>query len=54
VRHSSKLEVEDSDLQNYFQLFQKLLSDPVYLGTDTHAQNAKQKLIQVIKILLHI
>ncbi|XP_060600207.1 uncharacterized protein LOC132753723 isoform X2 [Ruditapes philippinarum] len=47
MRHSSKLEVEDSDLQNYFQLLQKLLSDPAYLGTDTHAQNAKQKLIQL-------
>ncbi|XP_060592662.1 uncharacterized protein LOC132747328 [Ruditapes philippinarum] len=47
VRHSSSLEVEDSDLQKYFQLLQKLLSDPVYLATDTHAQNAKQKLTEL-------
>ncbi|XP_060570334.1 uncharacterized protein LOC132728672 [Ruditapes philippinarum] len=47
VRHSPKLEIEDSDLQNYFQLLQNLLSDPAYLGTNTHAQNAKQKLIQL-------
>ncbi|XP_060562498.1 uncharacterized protein CXorf38-like, partial [Ruditapes philippinarum] len=44
VRHSSKLEVEDSDLQKYFKLLQQLLSDPVYLATNTHAQNALQKL----------
>ncbi|XP_060603452.1 uncharacterized protein LOC132756402 [Ruditapes philippinarum] len=47
VRHSSKLEVENSDLQNYFKLLQQLLSDPVYLATDTHAQIANQKLIQL-------
>ncbi|XP_060569393.1 uncharacterized protein LOC132727824 [Ruditapes philippinarum] len=47
VRHSSKLEVEDSDLQKYFKLLQQLLSDPVYLATDTHAQKANQKLIQL-------
>ncbi|XP_060592663.1 uncharacterized protein LOC132747330, partial [Ruditapes philippinarum] len=47
VRHSSSLEVEDSELQKYFQLLQKLLSDPVYLATDTHAQNAKQKLTEL-------
>ncbi|XP_060552618.1 uncharacterized protein LOC132713930 [Ruditapes philippinarum] len=49
VRHSSTLEVEDSDLHHYFQLLQQMLSDPGYLVTDTHAQNAKKKLIQVIK-----
>ncbi|XP_060597173.1 uncharacterized protein LOC132751080 [Ruditapes philippinarum] len=47
VRHSSKLEVEDPDLQKYFKILQHLLSDPVYLATNTHAQNAKQKLIQL-------
>ncbi|XP_060586619.1 uncharacterized protein LOC132742279 [Ruditapes philippinarum] len=44
VRHSSELEVEDKDLQQYFKVLQQLLSDPVYLATDTHAQSAKQKL----------
>ncbi|XP_060565234.1 uncharacterized protein LOC132724397 [Ruditapes philippinarum] len=47
VRHSSTLEVEDTDLQNYFKLLQKLLSDHVFLATDTHAQNAKKKLIEL-------
>ncbi|XP_060604579.1 uncharacterized protein LOC132757337 [Ruditapes philippinarum] len=47
VRHSSTLEVEDSDLQKYFKLLQKLLSDHVYLATDTHAQKAKRKLAEL-------
>ncbi|XP_060577692.1 uncharacterized protein LOC132734845 [Ruditapes philippinarum] len=47
VRHSSTLEVKDTDLQKYFKLLQKLLSDQVYLATDTHAQNAKKKLIEL-------
>ncbi|XP_060566622.1 uncharacterized protein LOC132725500 [Ruditapes philippinarum] len=49
VRHSPTLEVEDSDLQKYYILLilQKLLSDPVYLGSDTLAQNAKKKLIEL-------
>ncbi|XP_060556117.1 uncharacterized protein LOC132716801, partial [Ruditapes philippinarum] len=47
VRHSSTLEVEDKDLQKYFKLLQKLLSDQGYLATDTHAQNAKQKLTEL-------
>ncbi|XP_060584321.1 uncharacterized protein LOC132740432 [Ruditapes philippinarum] len=47
VQHSSKLEVEDQDLQKYFKILQHLLSDPVYLSTDKHAQNAKRKLIQL-------
>ncbi|XP_060553144.1 uncharacterized protein LOC132714320 [Ruditapes philippinarum] len=47
VRHSSTLEVEDTDLQNYFKLLQNLLSDQVYLATDTHAQNAKKKLTEL-------
>ncbi|XP_060558273.1 uncharacterized protein LOC132718574 [Ruditapes philippinarum] len=47
VRHSSTLEVEDIDLQKYFKLLQKLLSDRVYLATDTHAQNAKKKLTEL-------
>ncbi|XP_060574414.1 uncharacterized protein LOC132732084 [Ruditapes philippinarum] len=47
VRHSSKLEIDDSDLQKYFKLLQQLLSDTMYLSTDTHAQNAKKKLIQL-------
>jgi hypothetical protein len=47
VRHSSTFEVEDTDLQKYFKLLQKLLSDQVYLAADTHAQNAKKKLTEV-------
>ncbi|XP_060554446.1 uncharacterized protein LOC132715461 [Ruditapes philippinarum] len=45
--YSSTLEVEDSDLQKYFKLLQNLLSDQVYLATDTHAQNAKKKLMEL-------
>jgi hypothetical protein len=48
VRHSSKPEVEDSDLKKYFHLLRQLLSDPEYLAKDTHAQDAKIKLTEVI------
>jgi hypothetical protein len=47
LRHSPTLEVEDIDLHQYFMVFQQLLSDVGYLATDVHAQNAKQKLIDV-------
>ncbi|XP_060587864.1 uncharacterized protein LOC132743365 [Ruditapes philippinarum] len=47
LRHSSTLEVEDTDLQEYFQVLQQLLSDSAYLASDTHAQNAKQKLTEL-------
>ncbi|XP_060555853.1 uncharacterized protein LOC132716568 [Ruditapes philippinarum] len=54
VRHSSELEVEDKDLQQYFKVLQQLLSDPVYLATDTHAQSAKQKIIDLENDILVI
>ncbi|XP_060584909.1 uncharacterized protein LOC132740881, partial [Ruditapes philippinarum] len=41
------LEVEDTDLHQCFTVFQQLLSDAGYLATDVHAQNAKQKLIDL-------
>ncbi|XP_060584957.1 uncharacterized protein LOC132740913 [Ruditapes philippinarum] len=47
VRHSSKLEVEDTDLQKYFKVLQQLLSDPIHLATDVHAQSAKKKLTEL-------
>ncbi|XP_053403583.1 uncharacterized protein LOC128558439 isoform X2 [Mercenaria mercenaria] len=47
VRHSPCLEVEDTDLQHYFSILQKLLSDPAYLSANTNAQNAKTKLLQL-------
>ncbi|XP_060562543.1 uncharacterized protein LOC132722128, partial [Ruditapes philippinarum] len=47
LRHSPTLEVEDTDLHQYFIVFQQLLSDAGYLATDVHAQNAKQKLIDL-------
>ncbi|XP_060577430.1 uncharacterized protein LOC132734659 [Ruditapes philippinarum] len=47
VRHSSKPEVEDSDLKKYFHLLRQLLSDPGYLAKDTHAQDAKNKLTEL-------
>jgi hypothetical protein len=49
LRHSPTLEVEDTDLHQYFTVFQQLLSDAGYLATDIHAQNAKQKLLDVNK-----
>ncbi|XP_060561957.1 uncharacterized protein LOC132721643 [Ruditapes philippinarum] len=54
VRHSSTLEIEDTDLQKYLKLLQKLLSDKVYLATDTHAQNAKKKLTELENDILII
>jgi hypothetical protein len=48
LRHSPTLEVEDIDLHQYFIVFQQLLSDAGNLATDIHAQDAKQKLINVI------
>ncbi|XP_060597120.1 uncharacterized protein LOC132751036 [Ruditapes philippinarum] len=47
LRHSPTLEVEDTDLHQYFTVFQQLLSDAGYLATDIHAQNAKQKLLDL-------
>ncbi|XP_060572654.1 uncharacterized protein LOC132730692 [Ruditapes philippinarum] len=47
LRRSPSLEVEDEDLHHCFTVFQQLLSDAGYLATDVHAQNAKQKLIDV-------
>ncbi|XP_053388599.1 myosin-2 heavy chain, non muscle-like, partial [Mercenaria mercenaria] len=47
VRHSSQLEIEDTDLQHYFSVLQNLLSDPAYLSANTDAQNAKTKLLQL-------
>ncbi|XP_053382077.1 uncharacterized protein LOC123540064 isoform X2 [Mercenaria mercenaria] len=47
VRHCPQLEMEDTDLQDYFSVLQKLLSDPAYLSANTAAQNAKTKLLQL-------
>ncbi|XP_053382092.1 uncharacterized protein LOC128549472 [Mercenaria mercenaria] len=47
VRHSPQLEVEDTDLQQYFTDLQNLLSDPAYLSANKAAQNAKTKLQQL-------
>ncbi|XP_053382097.1 uncharacterized protein CXorf38 homolog [Mercenaria mercenaria] len=47
VRHSASLEVEDTDLQQYFSILQNLLSDPAYFSANTAARNAKTKLSQV-------
>ncbi|XP_053388816.1 uncharacterized protein CXorf38 homolog [Mercenaria mercenaria] len=48
VRHSPQLEVEDTDLQQYFTDLLNLLSDPAYLSTNTDAKNAKTKLLQCL------
>ncbi|XP_053382096.1 uncharacterized protein LOC123540074 isoform X3 [Mercenaria mercenaria] len=47
VTHSSYLEMEDEDLQQYFSILQNLLSDPGYLATNSSSQNAKKKLTQL-------
>ncbi|XP_053400383.1 uncharacterized protein LOC123565918 [Mercenaria mercenaria] len=47
VRHSPQLEMEDTDLKQYFTVLQHLLSDPTYLSSDTAAKNAKTKLLQL-------
>ncbi|XP_053382041.1 uncharacterized protein LOC123543813 [Mercenaria mercenaria] len=47
VRHSAKLEIEDTDLQQYFSILLNLLSDPAHLSSNTAAQNAKTKLLQL-------
>ncbi|XP_053379795.1 uncharacterized protein LOC128548567 [Mercenaria mercenaria] len=44
VRHSQTLEVEDTDLNQYFTDLQTLLSDPGYLTADAAANNARKKL----------
>ncbi|XP_060575099.1 uncharacterized protein LOC132732643 [Ruditapes philippinarum] len=54
LRHSSTLEVEDTDLHQYFIVLQQLLSDAGYLATDMHAQHAKQKLIDLENDILVI
>lgn len=47
MRHSPNLEVDDSDLQQYFSDLRSLLSDPGYLANDPDAQFAFRKLEQV-------
>ncbi|XP_053379599.1 uncharacterized protein LOC128548526 [Mercenaria mercenaria] len=53
-RHSPTLEMEDTDLQQYFTDLQNLLSDPGYLTTCAYAQNARQKLSQLLNDTLVI
>ncbi|XP_053389149.1 uncharacterized protein LOC128552155 [Mercenaria mercenaria] len=47
VLHSSYLEVEDGDLQQYFSTLRSLLSDPKYLAGQTYSRNAVKKLSEL-------
>ncbi|XP_060606654.1 uncharacterized protein CXorf38-like [Ruditapes philippinarum] len=47
VRHSSKLEVEDKDLKQYFIDLHNLLSDTGHLKTNKYAKSAREKLSEL-------
>ena len=47
VRHCPNLEIEDTDLTQYFTILNNILSDPGFMAINKSTNNAKQKLTQV-------